>query len=712
MAYTIKDEQGHPIIHKGSNVVGCDIFEGEEIKDFEDKSKSFLAVASAESPDRFKDCIMVKGWQLKDYRKNAVLLMAHIYSKHPAGRSLEEFTDEKKNVKRLMFRPQFHGLDEESRLLYSLYKSRYLAGFSVGFLPLKSEKIEQDDKKKDDDDHPFFHNPTRFLKQTLLEISIVPVPAHQDALSEVKSLVKNGSLYIPARYLQEEQTPEVEVYNDYIHVKVEDEVKFMFLREDEVADGIVRVFGPTENGGAFIDHKFIFSRESFNEEKAKDLAKKMTKDGYSGKRKNYDPEVYATKETVLIDAFPTLDEKAFAVREKRQELETAKTDTDNANDQLGEEEKCELCLDELGREYIIGKDVDFAEDEYIDKEDAEEKPYPNEHACRLLPPGDFDRFARKNCFRRSGGKCIDFIFGIKAGKSKTQAMRYKKDVWTASAARSHCSGADGTFEAAGRSVEEIDAGKRIYVYRTTEILEMEDMKSIKTSLKQELGEDAIVLIVDGGAKLEVLKVGEVTQLRIESGGDIGAESTEEEDVADKKTELERLKSQVEELWGVKVTDEVAEILKGLSERMDLDLVKAVLDVSEAMSALKPEKEEVGDLDELDEDETITPIDLKSQTEEIKGAMEKIIDEVVDRVVRAVRSELKSMRESGKAVEEDDETIDLDIERDLEDEDLEDIDSEDDGAGDNGPDEDAETDDEDEIAAVVSDSLREALGRLG
>jgi HK97 family phage prohead protease len=85
--------------------------------------------------------------------------------------------------------------------------------------------------------------------------------------------------------------------------------------------------------------------------------------------------------------------------------------------------------------------------------DVEMKPYANEHACRLQDPGKYDNFARQNCKAKSDGKCIDFIFGIKGGKSELQAMRYKKDVWTADAAKSHCSGKGGSFEAA-KSVDE------------------------------------------------------------------------------------------------------------------------------------------------------------------------------------------------------------------------------------------------------------------
>lgn len=75
-------------------------------------------------------------------------------------------------------------------------------------------------------------------------------------------------------------------------------------------------------------------------------------------------------------------------------------------------------------------------------------PYENEHACRLNDPGKYDRFARKNCYKKSDGKCIDFIFGIKGNKSEVQALRYPKKIWEVAAARAHCKEKDGRFEAA------------------------------------------------------------------------------------------------------------------------------------------------------------------------------------------------------------------------------------------------------------------------
>jgi HK97 family phage prohead protease len=82
-------------------------------------------------------------------------------------------------------------------------------------------------------------------------------------------------------------------------------------------------------------------------------------------------------------------------------------------------------------------------------------PYPNEHSCRLEDPGQFDRFARKNCEEKHEGKCIDVIYGVKEGVSKIQALRYNKDTWAEGDARDHCKGRGGSFEPA----EEEDAMK-------------------------------------------------------------------------------------------------------------------------------------------------------------------------------------------------------------------------------------------------------------
>lgn len=83
------------------------------------------------------------------------------------------------------------------------------------------------------------------------------------------------------------------------------------------------------------------------------------------------------------------------------------------------------------------------------------KPYPNEHACRLVDPAGFEKFRRSE--RTHDGKTYAVIFGLKGDAWSEQAYRYPPDVWDADAAKSHCAAHDGaTFEPAKRA-EKADA---------------------------------------------------------------------------------------------------------------------------------------------------------------------------------------------------------------------------------------------------------------
>jgi len=82
--------------------------------------------------------------------------------------------------------------------------------------------------------------------------------------------------------------------------------------------------------------------------------------------------------------------------------------------------------------------------------DLGQKPYPNEHACRLRDPGDFEDNTFRRSERESDGKRYSVILGRLTGEETMteQAYRYGIDVWEEAAARSHCGEHDGSFEAA------------------------------------------------------------------------------------------------------------------------------------------------------------------------------------------------------------------------------------------------------------------------
>jgi len=93
-----------------------------------------------------------------------------------------------------------------------------------------------------------------------------------------------------------------------------------------------------------------------------------------------------------------------------------------------------------------------SEEDFIDADEL--KPYPNEHACRLNDPDKYDKYGNQN--REHDGKKYRVIRGRKKGTTdewEDQAFRYKKDVWTAGNAKTHCKDHDGSFEAAEESVQ-------------------------------------------------------------------------------------------------------------------------------------------------------------------------------------------------------------------------------------------------------------------
>lgn len=81
-------------------------------------------------------------------------------------------------------------------------------------------------------------------------------------------------------------------------------------------------------------------------------------------------------------------------------------------------------------------------------------PYPNEHSCRIVDPGKF----QKDSFRRITQGKLSIIIGKLIGKTKTttQAFRYPTSSWSADAARKHCQEQGGTFEAARKEVKGLE----------------------------------------------------------------------------------------------------------------------------------------------------------------------------------------------------------------------------------------------------------------
>jgi len=102
--------------------------------------------------------------------------------------------------------------------------------------------------------------------------------------------------------------------------------------------------------------------------------------------------------------------------------------------------------------------VDDIKSGAMDDVELEKKPYPNEHACRLREPSEFEEGSFRRVERESDGKKYGVIMGKlkETGSWAEQAYRYKKDEWGKNEAKKHCEDHGGRFEPAAEKADECE----------------------------------------------------------------------------------------------------------------------------------------------------------------------------------------------------------------------------------------------------------------
>jgi len=132
-------------------------------------------VLSDATVDSYGDIVEPSGWDLKRFKQNPIALFGHS-SAFPIGRWADVRVEDGKLKGRLEMAKAgtSYRLDELRRLI----EQGILRAVSVGFRPLKAEPI---DKEKP-------YGPQRYMKQELLETSLVSVPANPAALAVAKGM--------------------------------------------------------------------------------------------------------------------------------------------------------------------------------------------------------------------------------------------------------------------------------------------------------------------------------------------------------------------------------------------------------------------------------------------------------------------------------------------------------------------------------------------
>lgn len=165
---------------RGQEIFGYD-FDSPEVKavgEFE-----LEIVGSTSKIDRDGEVISVDGWDLKNFKKNPVVLPSHMYYEPAIGKAKVSIKESQ-----LIFKIEFPeaGINPVADVYRGLYKGGFMKGSSVGFRPIEWQwgTGEKDPRRT-------------FLKQELLEISLVSIPANPEALVTEKgidSAVKAGCL--------------------------------------------------------------------------------------------------------------------------------------------------------------------------------------------------------------------------------------------------------------------------------------------------------------------------------------------------------------------------------------------------------------------------------------------------------------------------------------------------------------------------------------
>jgi len=403
------------------------------VKSVDKEEGTFEVVASTGKVDRLGDTIDPKGWYLKNYKKNPVILWSHSTGGFgspaipPVGRADKVWVEDGKEL-----RIKGHFADTPfARELRTLVEGGFLNAVSVGFLPLVEDEkgnieIESKMYRRATDEEIeksiYGKEGEHFSKQELLEVSWVNVPALPQALVSARKM----NLSLITKALEEEikgtipfketpKAPEDESWNAGEEVKkATGDAKKLRTMHAWVDSGAEDFDASERKWYKLPHHKGSGSQEVVWRGVAAAMGALL------GARGGVDIPDKDRKGVYnhLVKHYKQFDKEPPEFREYQ--------------------------TDELELIY-----------EGYEIKDAFEKPYPNEHSCRLKDPAKYDKFARKNCAAKHDGKCIDHIYGIKEGKSELQAMRFNKEVWAESDARDYCKEKGGTFEPASKKEKEL-----------------------------------------------------------------------------------------------------------------------------------------------------------------------------------------------------------------------------------------------------------------
>lgn len=140
-------------------------------------SRTVTFIFSDESVDLYGDTISARGWEWAAFENNPVALFGHDPSKpeYVVGRAKNLRVEGNRLVGDIEFMEA--SINPTAEVVFQMVKGRFLNAVSVGFMPL--EWVATKDKSRP--------GGIDFKRQSLMEISIVPLPANQNALVQARA---------------------------------------------------------------------------------------------------------------------------------------------------------------------------------------------------------------------------------------------------------------------------------------------------------------------------------------------------------------------------------------------------------------------------------------------------------------------------------------------------------------------------------------------
>lgn len=146
-----------------------------------DQTRTVSFIASDETVDRMGDIIKVKGWDLKNYRSNPIILWQHD-AEQPIGNGVAKKGQTPGGNGALLMDITFAEKEAHpfADQVFQLVKAKVLRANSVGFMPIKAHKPESSEEREALGLGPYG---VVFEKQELFEDSVVSVPANPSAVA-------------------------------------------------------------------------------------------------------------------------------------------------------------------------------------------------------------------------------------------------------------------------------------------------------------------------------------------------------------------------------------------------------------------------------------------------------------------------------------------------------------------------------------------------